>query len=252
MRYFLELSYDGSNYAGWQIQPSVETVQGSIEKALRTFFKEDITIYGCGRTDSGVHATYYIAHVDLDIAHEEADHVVYKLNRLLDPAISCHKLHPVGDTAHARFDAVSRSYTYKIHTFKNPFRAKYSTFINYGHKLDYQRLDEVAEIVLTTTNFESFCKLHGSHTTMDCKIYKSHWTILENQHLMTYHISANRFLRGMVRLIVGSSLAVSCGKIRIEELEAHISEGTRNPHMQSAPAQGLALSDVTYENQLIR
>ena len=141
MRYFLELSYDGTNFSGWQKQPNATTIQGAIEEGLHIYFKKVITIYGCGRTDSGVHATYYIAHLDLDIDSNEVDHVLYKLNRILDPGIACHQLSPVSDAAHARFDALRRSYTYDIHTFKSPFKSKYSTFINYGHKLDYGLLE---------------------------------------------------------------------------------------------------------------
>lgn len=246
MRYFLELSYDGTDYSGWQKQPNAVTVQGEIEKALHIYFKKDISIYGCGRTDSGVHATYYIAHLDLDIDVDEVNHVLYKLNRILDPAIACHRLWSVSESSHARFDALKRSYTYDIHTFKSPFKSKYSTFLNYGHKLDYDLLEKVGGIIKTTTHFSSFCKMHGSDTTMDCIIYKSEWKINKKNHHMSYHITANRFLRGMVRLIVGSSLAVSCGKMTVDELDDHIRAGTRNPYMQSAPPQGLALSNVTY------
>lgn len=246
MRYFLELSYDGTNYAGWQKQPNAPTVQGAIEKALNIYFKEEILIYGCGRTDSGVHATFYIAHLDLSIDPAEVAHVLYKLNRILDPAIACHQLIPVTAASHARFDAERRSYTYDIHTFKSPFKSKYSTFINYGHKLDYDLLHKVADIIRSTNQFGSFCKLHGSDTTMDCKIYESKWIINREGYQMSYHITANRFLRGMVRLIVGSSLAVSCGKMTIDQLKMHVSEGSRNPYMQSAPPEGLALSNVTY------
>lgn len=246
MRYFLELSYDGTNYAGWQKQPNASTVQGAIEEALKIYFKEEIPIYGCGRTDSGVHATFYIAHLDLSIGPDEAIHALYKLNRILSKGIACHQLRPVTASAHARFDAERRSYTYNIHTFKNPFKSKYSTFINYGHKLDYDLLHQVAEVIGSTHQFGSFCKLHGSDTTMDCTIYESKWIIDRGGHEMSYHITANRFLRGMVRLIVGSSLAVSCGKMTLDQLKAHMSEGSRNPYMQSAPPEGLALSNVIY------
>lgn len=246
MRYFLELSYDGTDFSGWQKQPNAVTVQGAIEKALQIYFKKEITIYGCGRTDSGVHATYYIAHLDLDIGVDEVSHVLYKLNHILEPAIAFHKLSSMSASSHARFDAQRRSYIYDIHTFKNPFKSKYSTFVNYGHKLDYDLLDTTAKLIKATNQFGSFCKLHGSETSMDCTIYESKWLINKEEHHMSYHITANRFLRGMVRLIVGSSLAVSCGKMTIDELKAHITEGTRNPYMQSAPSQGLALSNVTY------
>ena len=246
MRYFLELSYDGTDYSGWQKQPNAITIQGRIEEALSVYFKKEISIHGCGRTDSGVHATFYIAHLDLTIDPDEVSHVLYKLNRILDPAIACHRLWAVPISAHARFDALRRSYTYDIHTFKSPFKSKYSTFINYGHKLDYDLLEETAELIKSTTHFASFCKLHGSDTTMDCIIYESRWLINRDNDHMSYHITANRFLRGMVRLIVGASLAVSCGKMTIDQLKDHIAAGTRNPYMQSAPPQGLALSNVTY------
>ncbi len=246
MRLFLELSYDGDKYAGWQRQPNVTTVQGSIEHALHLIFGKDIGIVGCGRTDTGVHATYYIAHCDLDIAPAECDQIIYKLNQILDKDIACHRFIQTSENAHARFDAMSRSYLYQIHFKKSPFKNNYSTLVNYGDKIDIDLLNEVASIVKKTVNFEAFCKSHGSNTTTECLISTSTWSIDHAQDQLSYSIRANRFLRGMVRLIVGSSLSVATRKLSLSDLKYHISMGTRSPLMSSAPACGLALVGVEY------
>ena len=245
MRFFIELAYDGTNYAGWQRQPNAVTVQGELERALKVFTKSDIALHGCGRTDKGVHATFYIAHCDLEIDLSEVDHTIYKLNHLLPEDISCRRFIKVNDDAHARFDPTARSYTYSIHLFKDPFLKKYSTYVSYGKKLDYQLLDEVAIRIAEAEDFTSFCKMHGSDTSMRCEIQESKWHFGEDKRLY-YKITANRFLRGMVRLIVGTSLSVASGKMTIDELEKHMSAGTRGPHMSSARAEGLALTDVQY------
>ncbi len=245
MRFFLQLSYDGTDYAGWQIQPDVMTVQGRIEKVLSTLYSSEVSIAGCGRTDKGVHARYYIAHVDLPIS-EYPENLLYKLNRMLPSDISCGGVHEVGEQLHARFDATSRAYTYSIHFHKDPFLKKYSTYISKGNELDISLLEEISDIIGQTSDFKSFCKLHGSDTHTLCEIQKSEWDLSNSHRSISYHIRANRFLRGMVRLIVGSSLAVSSGQLSLDDLKNHISLGTRSPHMRSAPADGLALTDVLY------
>lgn len=244
-RYFLELSYDGTDYAGWQIQPGVNTVQGELQAAFQTLFRTEIAITGCGRTDKGVHARNYIAHCDLTLA-DRTDKVIYKLNQILPSDIVCHRLIPVENDAHARFDAVARSYIYHIHLSPDPFKRKYSTLVPYGHLLDLSLLKEIDDVILQTKDFSSFCKLHGSSKTTLCTMFSSKWTIIEETNCLTYEITANRFLRGMVRLIVGSSLSLARGKMTINELKDQIGKGTRNPHMTSAKPDGLALTRIAY------
>jgi len=245
MRYFLRLSYDGTEYAGWQRQPNVETVQGAIEQALSTLLKTDIVIMGCGRTDSGVHARNYIAHCDLDIEDGQVDHIIYKLNRLTKSDIACHELIPVDKNAHARYDAYSRTYYYDIHIKKSPFLGRYSTYIPYGHKLDHDMLDEVVAQIIKMEDFSSFCKAHGSDTSMTCALSEAYWVRLHNGGLR-FVITSNRFLRGMVRLIVGTSLSAASGQLSMNDLLNHLAKGTRSPVMRSAPAEGLALTSIKY------
>jgi len=244
MRVSFKLCYDGTSYSGWQIQPDVITVQGEIEKVLSTLYSSEVSIVGCGRTDKGVHARYYVAHADLPIENFPAN-LLYKLNRMLPNDISCTAVEEVGKKFHARFDATSRAYTYSIHLQKNPFLSKYSTFVSNAKELDLSLLQEVSDIIKRTSDFQAFCKLHGSESHTLCDIHESAWDVSESSSIK-YHIRANRFLRGMVRLIVGSSLSVSAGKLSLIDLQEHIKQGSRSPHMRSAPPEGLALTDVQY------
>lgn len=249
MRVFIQLAYDGTNFSGWQIQPKVDTVQGAIQEALSSIFNQDITITGCGRTDSGVHATYYIAHADLP-SDIDMSLIRYKLNRMLSKDVVIDKIREVAPEAHARFDAKTRAYAYKLHFIKNPFIYRYSTYLPRAASIDHEKLVDVADLIKKTKEFGSFCKLHGADTHMKCNIFESHWDLEHASASITYTIRANRFLRGMVRLIVGSSLAVATGQLTFADLEKHVQDGTRNALMKSAPPQGLALIDVTYESPL--
>lgn len=246
-RYFLELSYDGTNYAGWQRQPNVATVQGCIEDALQLILKEETPIYGCGRTDKGVHAQNYIAHLDIhpNSALRPED-ILYKLNRILEKDIALHRFIPVEHAAHARFDALSRTYVYRIHMQKSPFLGPFSTLVRNGKSIDVSILRVVGNLIQEQTDFTSFCKLHGSETSNICRIDESKWSYQEEEGLLSYQVTANRFLRGMVRLIVGSSLSVARGKLSVKDLQKHIIEQTRSPHMKSAPPQGLSLVKIQY------
>ena len=245
MRYFLHLCYDGTNYAGWQIQPNVSTVQGEIEQALNTILREPISIIGCGRTDKGVHATKYFAHFDC-VKIEDEGNFLYKLNGVLPNDIACKSIIEVDENSHARFDASIRAYTYSLHFKKDPFNRRFSTFYPQGYKLDEALLHQCAEDLLHRTDFSSFCKAHTDNVTNLCTIHESKWHMDAPNGVLRYKISANRFLRGMVRLIVGSALNVALGKISYEDYMRHIVSGTRSDKMSSAPANGLALSNVTY------
>ena len=251
MRVFIQLAYDGTNFAGWQIQPNVDTVQGALQEALSSIFNQDIAITGCGRTDSGVHATYYIAHADLP-SEIDTSVIRYKLNRMLSKDIVIDKISEVVPEAHARFDAKTRAYTYKLHFVKSPFIYRHSTYWPSAISMDQDKLADVAALIKNTEEFGSFCKRHGADTHMKCSIFESHWELEQASSSISYTIRANRFLRGMVRLIVGSSIAVAIGQLTLIDLEKHVQDGTRNALMKSAPPQGLALIDVTYESSLFK
>jgi len=250
MRVFLQLSYDGTNYAGWQIQPNASTVQGELEKALSQIYSTRVQIVGCGRTDKGVHATSYFAHTDIGNELTLSD-LTYKLNRMLPQDTSVHRIFEVNDKLHARFDATSRKYIYSLHFGKDPFLDRYSTYYPYRPKMNLEVLDAVAAIISSTGEFSTFCKAHGAEHHHRCEILESKWEFT-SQTQIKYHIRANRFLRGMVRLIVGSTLAVSLGQLSIDELKSHIVKGSRSPLMKSAPPQGLALVDITYESEMVK
>ncbi len=245
MRYFLELSYDGTNYAGWQKQPNVRTIQGEIEKALSMSAGISIEVIGCGRTDKGVHAKNFVCHFDTTEPISEFSNQIYKLNGILSPDIVCHRVYDVPEDLHARYDAVQRSYEYNIHMSPNPFKRQYSTFFPLARDFNAGALDQVATLIIETSDFTSFCKSNTDVKTMKCTILESSWQFPEKD-VMIYRITANRFLRGMVRLIVGTSLNVSLGRISVREVAEHISRGTRSHYMSSAPARGLFLCDVKY------
>lgn len=245
-RISIQLSYDGTAYCGWQRQPNAMSVQQQIEDNLSKVLSRETTIVGCGRTDAGVHATNYIAHSDILDTSLDLGSLRYKLNKMLPRDISIERIQEVADDFHARFDARSRKYEYRLHGSKNPFLRHFSTRYNFFADLDRNLLDECAAIVLKTSDFESFCKAHTDNKTNLCDIYESRWESSKNKNELMYTIKANRFLRGMVRLIVGASLNVSIGKLPITELKRHIEQGTRTPLMQSAPALGLSLVEIEY------
>lgn len=245
MRYLLFLSYDGTSYAGWQKQPNALTVQGEIEIALFKLFREKISVNGCGRTDKGVHATNFAAHLNLP-GVSDVSSLIYKLNSILPNDIACNKLVPVEENFHARFDALARSYTYKIHFEKSPFKGRFSTYLPKAASFNINDLNEVALIINDTIDFSSFCKAHTDVKTMICKIKVSEWKRNDLTNDLFYRITADRFLRGMVRLIVGSTINVASGKLSIAVLTNLIKSGQRNHFMSSAPAQGLLLSAIEY------
>jgi tRNA pseudouridine38-40 synthase len=246
MRYFLRLSYDGTHYAGWQTQPNALSVQQSIEDALQTLLRKECKIMGCGRTDKGVHARNYVAHLDIEDLTISEDQLLYKLNSILNKDIACHALTKVAPEAHARFDAISRSYVYHIHYTKTPFKGRYSTYMAQGALMNEGHLCDMSDLIKRSHSFGSFCKLHGDASSMLCDIKESYWQIEPEHHKMAYHITANRFLRGMVRLIVGTSMNVALGKLSLSEVEEHMRQGTRSPLMHSAPPQGLSLVEINY------
>lgn len=242
-RYFIRLSYCGTSYNGWQNQPheGTVTIQSTIEIALGKLLGAKTDITGCGRTDTGVHARDYMAHFDTDQTIE-AETVIYRLNKMLPQDISIHEVKRVADSAHARFDALSRSYEYHLHTAKSPF-AVHSFYYTYD-KPDIEVLNEAAAIIMEYRDFSTFCKLHTDAKTMICHVTESYWIKNDDQYI--YRISADRFLRGMIRLIVGMCLNVARGKIRIEDVHQALKNKQRTGHDWSVPANGLILCDIRY------
>ncbi len=245
MRYFITLRYNGAAYCGWQRQPNAATVQGSIEAALSTLLRTPTEIVGAGRTDTGVHASYYVAHFDVnEEVAIDVEQLKYKLNVILKEDIAISKIEAVSADAHARFSAITREYKYYIEREKNPF-TRHSTW-QYYVDLDIAKMNLAAERLLHHSDFTTFAKLNSNNTTNICKIYKAEWSHLQDGRLC-FTISANRFLRNMVRAIVGTLVDVGRGKYSVEDFEEIIASRNLSRASAGAPAEGLFLSDIEYE-----
>lgn len=244
MRYFAHIQYHGGKYAGWQKQPNANSVQEECEKALSTILQEEIAVMGCGRTDAGVHAKKFYFH--FDSMHESPATHIKRLNGFLPKDISMHAIHRVPTEAHVRFDANRRAYQYHVSFVKDPFAADTTWQVpSNGSDIDIQKLHEVAALIKEYDVFFPFCKSnHDAHTLL-CSIFDSHWEVVDDHHLI-YHIAANRFLRGMVRLIVGCSIRVATGKLDLEKIREALELQQRIDNAYSAPAQGLFLTEVLY------
>ena len=242
MRYCIEFSYSGKNYFGYQIQPDQISVQEVLESALSTILREKIKTTGAGRTDTGVHAKKIFAHFDTE--KEIVENLTYQLNSFLPQDISIKKIFPVKENFHARFDATFRTYEYYITLEKNPFTQNSSWQI-WKRDLDIKRMNEACKILFEYEDFTSFSKLHTENKTNNCKIYKAFWE--QNGTEIKFTISADRFLRNMVRAIVGTMVEIGNGKIAPSDLRTIIEDKNRNSAGTSAPAQGLFLVDVGYE-----
>jgi tRNA pseudouridine38-40 synthase len=241
LRYFIEFAYNGKNYFGFQVQPNAISVQETLDKALSLLTRQTIEIVGAGRTDSGVHAKQMFAHFD---ANELSNipKLIQGLNSFLPQDIVIYKIQIVHDEAHARFDAISRTYQYHIHTFKDAFINEGSWYVH--QKLDIDRMNQAAEILLEYTDFECFSKVHTDVKTFNCKITEAFWTTYENQLVFT--ISADRFLRNMVRAIVGTLINVGIHKFSIDDFRKVIESKNRGKAGFSVPAHGLYLVAVQY------
>lgn len=244
MRYFIRLSYCGTAYNGWQNQPHAGTitVQQEIERCMSTYLRSQIELTGCGRTDSGVHARDYYAHFDIIEEIEDTGMFLHRINKMLPTDIAVHEIIHVHDDAHARFDAISRSYEYNLHTSKSPFMV-HSMYHPYPIN-DIAILNQAAGLILEYQDFTTFCKLHSDAKTMICKVSESYWTFEDDQYI--YRITADRFLRGMIRLIVGMCLNVSSGKLTLDDVRQAIEARKRTGHDWSVPAIGLKLCDIKY------
>ena len=247
MRYFLRLEYNGSNFFGWQIQPNHISVQESIETGLKLILKEEIEVVGCGRTDTGVHAKDYFAHFDYkELSDEEINQLKYRLNRYFSFDINIKSILRVRDNAHSRFDAIDRTYKYYIAKDKQPFNNDFLYY--FPRELDMEEMNLAASKLFNYEDFTSFSKLHTQVNNNNCKILYAKWEI-ENG-LLVFTISANRFLRNMVRAITGTLLEVGLGKITVEDFERIIEAKDRNKAGISVLAKGLFLYSISYPNEI--
>ena len=241
MRYFIEFAYNGKNFHGFQSQPDASSVQETLEKALTTLFREPIAIVGAGRTDTGVHAKQMFAHFETEL-ELESDYWSHKLNSFLPPSIVIYRIFSVHPDAHARFDATSRTYEYYIHTFKDAFIVDGSWY--HSNPLDIQKMNEASAILLEYYDFECFSKVHTDVNTFHCIISEAHWKQKGNQLIFT--ITADRFLRNMVRAIVGTLVNIGLGKMEVADLHYIIASKDRGKAGFSVPAHGLYLVNVAY------
>jgi tRNA pseudouridine38-40 synthase len=244
MRYFIEIAYRGTAYCGWQIQPNGATVQGLLEEALSKTARKPIATVGCGRTDAGVHASQFYLHCDLDSV---PDFLVFRLNKMLPPDISIARIIPVHDKAHARFDALERGYTYTVVFNKSALQFDNSWWVD-KLRIDFDLLIEATKIIAQTNDFTTFAKVGGNSQTMLCSMRNCTWAITQDS--MVLHINANRFLRGMVRRIVGALINVAQHKLPIEEFELSIKQKKLFKINTAAPPQGLTLCTVAYPYHL--
>jgi tRNA pseudouridine38-40 synthase len=244
-RYFLQCSYKGTNYHGWQIQPNAISVQEVMAKSLSTMLREDISVVGAGRTDTGVHASFFVLHFDSKNKNIP-ENFVYKLNSFLPHDVAVQKIWKVNGEAHARFGALSRTYKYYISTEKNPFNTE--TSYRYFKPLDLDKMNEAAKTLFDYEDFTSFSRLHTDVKTNNCKIFEAEWITENNQ--IVFIIKADRFLRNMVRAVVGTLLEVSRGKLSIDGFKNIIESKDRSAAGASAPAQGLFLVDIEYPENI--
>ena len=244
MRYFLDIAYKGTGYHGWQIQQNAHSVQEELENALQKIFARKIETLASGRTDTGVHAEQQIVHFDLD--EEFTPQHIYKLNCVLPKDIAVKDFFPVKVDAHARFDASSRSYEYRITRVKDPFLIE-SAYL-FERPLDIIKMNEAAVLLLNHQDFESFSKVHTDVKNFNCDIYLARWK--EKNNLLLFEIEANRFLRGMVRAIVGTLISVGLEKTSVKEFEDIILARNRSKAGAAAPPQGLFLTRIKYPDSV--
>jgi tRNA pseudouridine38-40 synthase len=243
MRYFIWFGYDGTHYHGWQIQPNGVTVQSELERCLSLLMREKVSVTGAGRTDAGVHARRMAAHFDT-LQELDGALLVKKLNGLLHEDIAVYSIERVADDLHARFSATSRTYHYYIHTHKSPFLNQYSLEIHY--QLDYALMNEAGRVLTEYEDFGAFCKAGSDVKTTLCKVTQAQW-IQTSPTEWYFEITANRFLRNMVRAVVGTLVEVGRGRMSLEEFRQVIEGKKRTQAGESMPAKALFLEEVRYE-----
>ncbi len=242
-RYFIKLGYRGAPFHGWQLQPNAISVQEEVEKALTTVLRVPVSVVGAGRTDTGVNARVMYAHFDYDGVLPEKGRLLVSLNRLVGRDIAIHDIIPVADDSHARFDATERTYKYFVAFEKTPFF--YPLSWHCPHGLDIDKMNEAAKLLLETEDFTSFAKLHSDAKTNICKVTQAEWN-MENEDIAVFTISADRFLRNMVRAVVGTLVDVGRGKMTLEEFREVINRKDRCAAGQSMPGEALFLWDIKY------
>ena len=245
MRYFIYLSFDGTAYHGWQVQPNGKSVQGTLQQALSTLLRTEIPVTGAGRTDAGVHARLMVAHFDADLTMTTRD-LVYRLNGILPHDIAIMDIRPVAQDMHARFSATSRTYHYYVHTVKSPFLRDRSWRL--VHEPDFAAMNEAVKTLFEYTDFTSFSKVNTDTKTNNCKVMRAEWVQLD-EHEWRFEIQADRFLRNMVRAIVGTLMMVGRGECSVEDFRRIIEKKDRCAAGDSVPARGLFLVNVTYPEQ---
>jgi tRNA pseudouridine38-40 synthase len=246
LRYFIELSYNGTAYHGWQYQPNATSVQEVIEQSLSTLLKEKIGILGAGRTDAGVHAVQMFAHFDT-ISKFSVEDLIFKLNSFLAKDIAVHNIFKVCDETHARFDAISRTYTYRISLQKNVFTFNNSYYLK--KRLNIERMNDAAKILYQYRNFKCFSKSNTDVNTYNCTIMMAEWSRVNDELVFT--IKANRFLRNMVRAIVGTLIDIGSGKMDAERLHDIIKSEDRTKAGASVPGYALYLSHIEYPKHIL-
>lgn len=243
-RFFIEMAYDGTNFHGWQIQPNASSVQEVMNDALRKVFRKDIYIVGCGRTDTGVHSDYFVAHFDVDDVQDlDIPHYIFKLNSILPPEVAVYSLQLADNELHSRFSARSRTYFYRLSMIKTP-HLRFNHFRPF-FPLDFEKMNQAAAELLRFTDFTSFSRLHTETKTNDCNVMYAKW-VQQPDGNWYFIIKANRFLRNMVRAVVGTLFDVGRGKITVEQFVDIIEAKDRKCASTSAVACGLSLVDIEY------
>lgn len=243
MRYFITLSYDGTNYHGWQVQPGADSVQARINDALSKLLGGGVECVGAGRTDAGVHASLMVAHFDTD-RNLDCEQFAFRMNRIVPRDIAIQKVEPVDEEMHARFSATSRTYHYYVYTRKNPYRRHYGVQLHFSP--DYEAMNHAARVLLNTDDFTSFSKVNNDQKTNICHVTHAEWVQVEDD-LWRFEITANRFLRNMVRAVVGTLLEVGRGRMTRDEFCRVISQKDRCSAGESVPGNALFLVDIKYE-----
>ena len=244
MRYFIFFGYDGTNYHGWQIQPNANSVQQELQHTLSTILRKEVEVVGAGRTDTGVHARQMAAHFDTGEMPMATDQLTYRLNRMLPRDIVVYEVRQVDSEMHARFSATSRTYHYYIHTRKDPFERHYSLEMHYP--LDFDKMNEASRHFLDHDDYAAFCKAGGDNKTTICHVTAARW-VQTSPTTWYFEITANRFLRNMVRAVVGTLIDVGRGKITMEQFLDILHYGTRSDAGESMPGKALFLERVEYE-----
>lgn len=247
MRFFIRFAYDGTAFHGSQRQPNGITVQETMEQALAMIFREEVPLTFAGRTDAGVHAREMYAHFDIGLQMLDASHICFRLNGILPDSIAIFDIYPVTDDAHARFSAVRRTYEYHVVDHKDPFLCQQATRIRPG--LDFAAMNEAAQLLIGKQDFASFCRTNTDVKTTICDLTRAEWRELDNGHAV-FTIAADRFLRNMVRAVVGTLFEVGRGKMTKEQFAEVITKHNRSAAGDSAPAEGLFLTHIDYPKEI--